>query len=101
MAVSAIVLPMQCDAVLVQQVQAQLGGRAPAATQAEEECLCVVCMDERKQHAMVSCMHVCVCEACALRLPRCADVALPAGVPVEAHDASVHSRWPRVLILFV
>ena len=48
--------------------QAQLGDRALAAPQAEEECLCVVCMDERKQHAMVPCMHMCVCSACAQRL---------------------------------
>jgi len=101
MAVSALVSRKQSDAMLLQQVQAQLGDRALAAPQAEEECLCVVCMDERKQHAMVPCMHMCVCEACALRLPRCADVALPAGVPVEAHDASVHYRWSRVLLLFV
>ena len=54
-------------ALEMQQVQAQLGVVTPAP-QVEEEALCVVCMDERKQHAMVPCMHVCVCEACALRL---------------------------------
>ena len=54
-------------ALEMQQVQAQLGVVAPAP-QVEEEALCVVCMDERKQHVMVPCMHVCVCEACALRL---------------------------------
>jgi hypothetical protein len=54
-------------ALEMQQVQAQLGVVAPAP-QVEEEALCVVCMDERKQHAMVPCMHMCVCEACALRL---------------------------------
>ena len=54
-------------ALEMQQVQAQLGVVAPAP-QVEEEALCVVCMDERKQHAMVPCMHMCVCEACAQRL---------------------------------
>ena len=53
----------------VQQVQAQLGVVAPPAAPAvEEEALCVVCMDERKQHVMMPCMHMCVCEACAQRL---------------------------------
>jgi len=28
----------------------------------------VVCQAARKQHAMVPCMHMCVCEACAQRL---------------------------------
>jgi hypothetical protein len=59
---------MQSDAMLLQQVQARLGVASPAATEVEEEALCVVCMDARKQHAMVPCMHMCVCEACAQRL---------------------------------
>jgi hypothetical protein len=50
-----------------QQMDAQLGVMAPAS-QVEDEALCVVCMDARKQHVMVPCMHVCVCEACAQRL---------------------------------
>ena len=28
----------------------------------------MVCQAARKQHAMVPCMHMCVCEACAQRL---------------------------------
>jgi len=62
---------MQSDAILLQQVQAQLGVVAPPAApqqEVEEEALCVVCMDARKQHAMVPCMHMCVCSACAQRL---------------------------------
>ena len=54
-------------ALELQQMDAQLGVMAPAS-QVEEEALCVVCMDARKQHVMVPCMHVCVCEACAQRL---------------------------------
>jgi len=42
--------------------------RLPRHPQLEEEALCVVCTDERKQHAMVPCMHMCVCESCAQRL---------------------------------
>jgi hypothetical protein len=54
-------------ALELQQMDAQLGVVAPAP-QVEQEALCVVCMDERKQHAMVPCMHMCLCEACAQRL---------------------------------
>jgi hypothetical protein len=54
-------------ALELQQMDAQLGVVAPAPP-VEQEALCVVCMDERKQHVMVPCMHVCVCEACAQRL---------------------------------
>ena len=55
-------------ALRMQQVQAQLDIAPPAAPAVEEEALCVVCMDARKQHAMVPCMHMCVCSACAQRL---------------------------------
>jgi hypothetical protein len=58
-------------ALELQQMDAQLGVVPPAAPAPQphaEEALCVVCMDERKQRLMVPCMHVCVCEACALRL---------------------------------
>ena len=64
-------------ALELQQMDAQLGVVAPPAAPAvEEEALCVVCMDARKQHAMVPCMHMCVCDSCAQRLldaqtPRC------------------------------
>jgi hypothetical protein len=59
---------MQIDAMLLQQMHTQLGVAPLAAPQVEQEAMCVVCMDERKQHAMVPCMHMCVCEACAQRL---------------------------------
>ena len=58
---------MQSDAMRLQQMHTQLGVAPPAAPQVEQEALCVVCMDERKQHVMVPCMHMCVCEACAQR----------------------------------
>ena len=75
--------------MLVQQVQAQLGDRALAAPQAEEECLCVVCMDERKQHAMVACIQMCVCEACG-----CPDVQTS-----HCPQACPSKRTTRVCIL--
>jgi len=55
-------------ALRMQEMQAQLGVVTEAASAVEDETLCLVCMDERKQHVMVPCMHVCVCEACAMRL---------------------------------
>jgi hypothetical protein len=61
-------------AMRFQQVQAQLGVRgvrpAPAAAPQGEEELCVVCVDARKDRAMVPCGHVCACEPCAVKLMR-------------------------------
>jgi len=73
-------------ALRMQQVQAQLGVVAPsAAPTVEEEALCVVCMDERKQHVMVPCMHMCVCESCAQRLLDAQTPHCPVcGTPVES-----------------
>jgi hypothetical protein len=51
----------------LQQMDTRLGNEVPAP-QVEDQMLCVVCLDERKQHAMVPCMHMCACEACAQRL---------------------------------
>jgi hypothetical protein len=55
------------DALLLQQVQARLGvlPAAPAPHPNAEETMCVVCFDAPKDHAIVPCMHMCVCEACA------------------------------------
>jgi len=59
-------------ALELQQMNAQLGVTAPVAPapqpQEEEEALCLVCMDAPKLYAMVPCMHVCACEACAQQL---------------------------------
>ena len=65
----------------LQQMDSRLGHEAPLP-QVEEEMLCVVCMDRRKQHAMVPCMHMCACEACAQRLlaartPQCPGCRTP------------------------
>jgi hypothetical protein len=67
---AALALRMQRDALEVRQMQAQLGvpPAAPAPQSDAEETLCVVCFDAPKQHAMVPCMHMCVCAACAQRL---------------------------------
>jgi hypothetical protein len=65
---AALTLRMQTDALLMQQVQAQLGSSVvpPAAPNPDaEETLCVVCMDAPKNRVVLPCMHMCVCEACA------------------------------------
>jgi hypothetical protein len=55
----------------MQQMHARLGVVAPAAPAPQpeaEEDLCVVCMDAPKSHAVMPCLHQCVCEACAQQL---------------------------------
>jgi multidrug efflux pump subunit AcrA (membrane-fusion protein) len=57
-------------ALEVQQVQARLGviPPAPAPHPDAEETMCVVCFDAPKQYAMLPCLHMCACEACAQQL---------------------------------
>jgi hypothetical protein len=71
-------LRMQSDALMLQQVQAQLGSSVvpPAAPAPDEEDQCVMCFDAPKDHIIIPCGHVCVCEACAnqltqMRKPTC------------------------------
>jgi len=74
---------MQIDRVRLLLVQAQLYVVPPAAPHLEGGPLAVrgVHPHARKEHATTPRMHM--CQACAQRLPRSADAALPAGVPVE------------------
>jgi hypothetical protein len=68
---SELILRMQSDAMRLQQMQAQLSVVPPAALapQSEaEEVVCVVCMDAPKSHAILPCMHQCVCATCAQQL---------------------------------
>jgi hypothetical protein len=76
---AAATLRMQAEALLVQQMQAQLGvppaAPAPHPDDAEEN-QCVMCFDAPKDHIIIPCGHVCVCEACAnlltqMRNPTC------------------------------
>jgi hypothetical protein len=65
-----LTLRMQSDALMLQQVQAQLGSSvvppvASAPHPNAEETMCVVCLDAPKLYAKVPCMHMCACEACA------------------------------------
>jgi hypothetical protein len=63
-------LRMQSDALMLQQVQAQLGSSVvpPVAPAPDEEDQCVMCFDAPKDHIIIPCGHVCVCEACANQL---------------------------------
>jgi hypothetical protein len=76
---------LHSDTMRLLQVQVQLYVVPPAAPHLEGGALDVrgVQTHTRKQHVTMSCMHTYVCEACALRLPRSADAALPAGAGVE------------------
>ena len=67
---AAITLRMQSDALRLQQMQAELGvsPAAPAPHLDAEETMCVVCFDAPKQYAMLPCLHMCACEACAQQL---------------------------------
>ena len=63
---------MRNDALLAQQMQAQLGvpPAAPAPHPDAEETQCVVCFDAPKDHAIVPCGHICVCAGCAEQLTK-------------------------------
>jgi hypothetical protein len=69
--VAAITLRVQNDMLMLQQAQAQLGNSvAPPAAPApnpddDAEDQCVMCFDAPKDHIILPCYHVCVCEACA------------------------------------
>ena len=52
----------------LQQVQAQLGSSVVPPT--VEETMCVVCFDAPKDHLVLPCKHLCVCEACAEQLTK-------------------------------
>jgi hypothetical protein len=70
---AALALRVQGDMLELQQMRAQLGSSvAPPATPAPdvEETLCVVCFDAPKDHLVLPCKHLCVCEACAEQLTK-------------------------------
>ena len=52
----------------VQQLQAELG--SGSGTPDAEETQCVVCFDAPKDHLVLPCKHLCVCEACAEQLTK-------------------------------
>jgi hypothetical protein len=58
---------MRTDALRAQQMQVQLGvpPAAPAPRPDGAEGKCVLCFDAPKDHIILPCFHMCVCEACA------------------------------------
>jgi hypothetical protein len=74
--VTALKLRVQIDLLRIQHVQSQLG--VPHAPHPDaEETLCVVCFDAPKRYAMLPCLHVCACEACAVCLKQTEFPACP------------------------
>jgi hypothetical protein len=60
-------------ALETQHLQAQLGSSvvpAAAPNPGAEETQCVVCFDAPKDHLVLPCKHLCVCEACAQQLTK-------------------------------
>jgi hypothetical protein len=72
---AALTLRMQTDALMAQQMQAQLG--VPPSAPQDEETLCVLCFDAPKDHIILPCFHVCVCEACAKQLTQMEKPSCP------------------------
>jgi hypothetical protein len=60
-------------------VQAQLGvsPAAPAPRPDDAEDQCVLCFDAPKDHIILPCYHVCVCEACANKLTQMRKPSCP------------------------
>jgi hypothetical protein len=69
LSVQSDTLRVRSDALRLQQMQAQLGvpPAAPAPDDAEGQ-WCVLCFDAPKDHIILPCFHMCVCEACANQL---------------------------------
>ena len=64
---------VQSDALRMQQMQARLGSSVvppPVPNPGAEETMCVVCFDAPKDHLVLPCKHLCVCEACAEQLTK-------------------------------
>jgi hypothetical protein len=63
----------------LQQMQAQLGvpPAAPTPHPDDDEDQCVLCFDAPKDHIILPCYHVCVCEACAKQLTQMENPSCP------------------------
>jgi hypothetical protein len=74
--VAALTRRMQGDALRVRQVHAQLGSSV-APKPHPDETMCVVCFDAPKDHIIVPCYHLCVCEECANQLTQMDEPTCP------------------------
>jgi hypothetical protein len=75
--VAALACSVRSDALRLQQMQAQLGSSVGPPEPAAEETLCVVCFDAPKDHIIIPCGHVCVCQACANLLTQREEPSCP------------------------
>jgi hypothetical protein len=78
---AALTLRVQNDMLALQQVQAQLGvppaAPAPAPHPDDAEDQCVLCFDAPKDHIIIPCGHMCVCQACANQLTQMSVPSCP------------------------
>ena len=77
-------------------MQARLGvpPAAPAPHPDAEETQCVVCFDAPKDHAIVPCGHVCVCEACAEQLTKTRTPMCPVcREPIQQTMLLIAEAW--------
>ena len=75
-------MELEKERAALQQAQAQLGSSivppaAPTPHLDAEETQCVVCFDAPKDHIIVPCYHLCVCEACANLLTQMEQPSCP------------------------
>jgi hypothetical protein len=78
----------------LQQVQAQPGvpPAAPAPHPDDAEDLCVVCFDAPKDHIMLPCFHMCVCEACASLLTQMRSRRAPSVAALSSRPTRCSNR---------
>jgi hypothetical protein len=77
---AAITLRMQSDALQLRQMRARVGSSvAPPAAAASGGggAMCVLCFVAPKDHIILPCYHVCVCEACASLLTQMREPSCP------------------------
>jgi hypothetical protein len=73
--VAALTLVIQSAATRLQEAQQRLGNSvtppaAPTSQPDAEETMCVVCFDAPKDHLVLPCKHLRVCEACVEQLTK-------------------------------
>jgi rubrerythrin len=95
--VAALTLVMQSAATQLQEAQAQLGvppaAPAPHPDYAEDQC--VMCFDAPKDHIIIPCGHVCVCEACANLLTQMSKPLCPICRTAIQHTNKVFHSGER------
>jgi hypothetical protein len=88
---AVLTLSVQSETLRMQAMQAQLGvpPAAPAPHPDDAEDQCVMCFDAPKDHIIIPCGHVCVCEACASLLTQMRKPSCPICRTVIQHTNKV------------